>query len=77
LTQLEEIFKVFGAELIDLFFIVHDRLKAFLRELALEYFFFDASGRQESVGEASFLLTISPATSGCLLVNGWIPIWIE
>jgi hypothetical protein len=65
-SQFEEIAEVFGTEGIHLLFIIHNGLQALLGKLTLKDLFFDRSGGQKSIGEASFLLSVSPASSGGL-----------
>ena len=77
LAQLEEVLQIFGRERVDLLLVVHDGLKAFLRELPLEDLLLDRPGGHEAVREASLLLAIAPASGGRLLVDGWVPVRIE
>jgi hypothetical protein len=52
-------------------------LETFLTELTLKDLFLDGTSGEESIGKASLLLPVSPATSCSLLVDCRVPIRIE
>ena len=75
--KFEKISKVFSAEGVDLFLVVHNRLQPLFAELPLEDLLFDRTRCHKSICKASLLLAITPTTCRSLFIDGRVPVWIE
>jgi hypothetical protein len=73
-SKFEKVSKVFCTYSVDLLLIINNLLQAFLSQLTLKDLLLNGTCGEEAVGEAAFLLTVTPTACGRLLVDSGVPI---